>query len=148
MTLNFIRSLSAGGFADVHHPEQWELPFFRRAKAPDSLREEYERTTRKLAEALRFMEALGEMTVEELTRVDFYTSHEGLNLHYESAQTRSVPRRDGLLGPHDALPLDRRAHARASTAPTSSSSAASRTRSASSSAPASRPTRCCASSTR
>jgi 3-deoxy-7-phosphoheptulonate synthase len=96
MTLNFIRSLSAGGFADVHHPEQWELPFFRRAKAPDSLREEYERTTRNLAEALHFMEALGEMTVEELTRVDFYTSHEGLNLHYESAQTRSVPRRTGF----------------------------------------------------
>src|SRR5580700_3480330 len=96
MTLNFIRSLSAGGFADVHHPEQWELPFFRRAKATDSLREEYERTTRNLAEALRFMEALGEMTVEELTRVDFYTSHEGLNLHYESAQTRSVPRRTGF----------------------------------------------------
>jgi len=95
MTLNFIRSLSAGGFADVHHPEQWELPFFRGARAPDSLREEYERTTRQLADALRFMEAIGEITVEELTRVDFYTSHEGLNLHYESAQTRQVPRRDG-----------------------------------------------------
>jgi 3-deoxy-7-phosphoheptulonate synthase len=96
MTLNFIRSLSAGGFADVHHPEQWELPFFRRASSvPDTLREEYERTTRQLAEALRFMEALGESTVEELTRVDFYTSHEGLNLLYESAQTRQVPRREG-----------------------------------------------------
>jgi 3-deoxy-7-phosphoheptulonate synthase len=41
------------------------------------------------------MEALGESSIEELTRVDFYTSHEGLNLHYESAQTRQVPRRDG-----------------------------------------------------
>jgi 3-deoxy-7-phosphoheptulonate synthase len=95
MTLNFIRSLSAGGFADVHHPEQWELPFVGRSKGPDSLREEYERTTHQLAEALRFMEALGESTVEELTRVEFYTSHEGLNLHYESAQTRQVPRREG-----------------------------------------------------
>ena len=95
LTLNFIRSLSAGGFADVHHPEQWELSFFRRAGMSGALREEYERTTHQLAEALHFMEALGEMTVEELTRVDFYTSHEGLNLHYESAQTRSVPRRGG-----------------------------------------------------
>ncbi len=95
MTLNFIRSLSAAGFADVHHPEYWELSFFRRAGVPDSLREEYERTTSQLAEALRFMEALGESTVEELTKVDFYTSHEGLNLHYESAQTRQVPRRSG-----------------------------------------------------
>ena len=95
MTLNFIRSLSAGGFADVHHPEQWELSFFQRAAVPDSLRREYEQTTHQLAEALRFMEALGESTVEELTRVDFYTSHEGLNLYYESAQTRQVPRRAG-----------------------------------------------------
>ena len=95
MTLNFIRSLSAGGFADVHHPEYWELSFFRRAGVPDSLRIEYERTTKQLAEALRFMEALGESSVEELTRVDFYTSHEGLNLPYESSQTRQVPRRDG-----------------------------------------------------
>ena len=95
MTLNFIRSLSAAGFADVHHPEYWQLSFFRRASVPDSLLGEYEHTTRQLAEALRFMEALGESTVEELTRVDFYTSHEGLNLHYESAQTRQVPRREG-----------------------------------------------------
>jgi 3-deoxy-7-phosphoheptulonate synthase len=95
LTLNFIRSLSAGGFADVHHPEYWELSFFRRAGMPDSLREEYERTTSQLANALHFMEALGEISVEELTRVDFYTSHEGLNLHYESAQTRQVPRREG-----------------------------------------------------
>ena len=95
MTLNFIRSLSAAGFADVHHPEYWQLAFFRQARAPEALLAEYERTTRQLAEALRFMEALGESTVEELTRVDFYTSHEGLNLHYESAQTRQVPRREG-----------------------------------------------------
>ncbi len=95
MTLNFIRSLSAGGFADVHHPEYWELAFFRRANVPDSLRHEYERTTGQLGEALRFMEALHERSVEELTRVDFYTSHEGLNLHYESGQTRRVPRKEG-----------------------------------------------------
>jgi 3-deoxy-7-phosphoheptulonate synthase len=95
MTLNFVRSLSAGGFADVHHPEQWELSFFRRASASDDLRQEYEKTTRQLADALSFMEAIGERSVEELTRVDFYTSHEGLNLLYESAQTRAVPRRKG-----------------------------------------------------
>lgn len=94
MTLNFVRSLSAGGFADVHHPEYWDLSFFRAAMSPE-LHEEYARTTQKLAEALRFMEALGESTVEELTRVDFFTSHEGLNLHYEAAQTRQVPRRTG-----------------------------------------------------
>ena len=96
LTLNFIRSLSAAGFADVHHPEYWDLAFFQRAELPAHLREEYERTTRQLSDALRFMGALGENTVEELTRVDFFTSHEGLNLHYESAQTRTVPRRPGF----------------------------------------------------
>ncbi len=95
LTLNFIRSLSAGGFADLHHPEQWDLSFFEQADLPEDLRDEYQRTSHQLAEALRFMEAIGERKVDDLTRVTFYTSHEGLNLHYESAQTRTVPRRSG-----------------------------------------------------
>ncbi len=102
MTLNFVRSLSNGGFADMHHPEYWDLGFVSRADLSDEIRAEYMQTTEKLAEALRFMEAIGESTVDELTRVTFYTSHEGLNLHYESAQTRTVPRRTGhyLLTTH------------------------------------------------
>lgn len=95
MTLNFIRSLSDGGFADLHHPEQWDLSFMEHASLPAALRDEYHRTSQQLAEALRFMEALGETSVDELSRVTFFTSHEGLNLHYESAQTRTVPRRAG-----------------------------------------------------
>ena len=102
LTLNFVRSLTAAGFADLHHPEYWDLGFFTRCGLTPALREEYMHTTARLSEALRFMEALGEMTVDELSRVDFYTSHEGLNLHYESAQTRKVPRREGhyLLTTH------------------------------------------------
>lgn len=95
LTLNFIRSLSAGGFADLHHPEQWDLSFFENANLSGELKEEYRRTSQQLSEALRFMEALGETSVDELTRVTFFTSHEGLNLHYESAQTRRVPRKEG-----------------------------------------------------
>ena len=104
MTLNFIRSLSAGGFADLHHPEQWDLSFMSHASLSSELRDEYQRTSRQLAEALRFMEALGETSIEELSRVTFYTSHEGLNLHYESAQTREVPRRDGFWNLTTHLP--------------------------------------------
>ncbi|MEC9374179.1 MAG: 3-deoxy-7-phosphoheptulonate synthase class II, partial [Planctomycetota bacterium] len=96
MTLNFIRALVEGGFADLHHPEYWDLGFFEHADLPPELRAEYQRMTASLAEALKFMEALGETSVEELTRVEFYTSHEGLNLLYESAQTRRVPRRPGF----------------------------------------------------
>ncbi len=102
LTLNFVRSLTAAGFADLHHPEYWDLGFFTRSGLTPELREEYMNTTQKLSEALRFMEALGETTVDEISRVDFYTSHEGLNLHYEAAQTRKVPRREGnyLLTTH------------------------------------------------
>jgi 3-deoxy-7-phosphoheptulonate synthase len=92
MTLNFVRSLSAGGFADLHHPEYWDISFTERAGLTPAVRESFQTTTRQLSDALRFMEALGEGTVSELSRVEFFTSHEGLNLHYESAQTRAVPR--------------------------------------------------------
>jgi len=95
LTLNFIRSLVDGGFADLHHPEYWNLSFFSHASLSPAIRAEYERMTSNLADGLRFMEALGEREVDDLTRVDFFTSHEGLNLIYESAQTRMVPRRDG-----------------------------------------------------
>lgn len=95
LTLNFIRSLVDGGFADLHHPEYWDLSFFAHASLSASLREEYQRMTANLADGLRFMEALGEKAVDDLTRVEFFTSHEGLSLDYESAQTRTVPRRAG-----------------------------------------------------
>lgn len=96
LTLNFVRALVEGGFADLHHPEYWDLTWFDKAGVSTELRAEYERMTANLADGLEFMEALGERAVEELTRVEFFTSHEGLNLLYESAQTREVPRRDGF----------------------------------------------------
>ncbi len=95
VTLNFIRSLLEGGFADVHHPEYWDLSFVRGGGLSPERQAAYERVSASLAEALEFMEALGEARVDELTRVEFFTSHEGLNLLYESAQTRRVPRREG-----------------------------------------------------
>ena len=96
LTLNFIRSLTAGGFADLHHPEYWDMAFLSRADLNPQLREDYTRMSRDLSSALRFMEALGETSIDDLTRVEFFTSHEGLSLHYESAQTRRVPRREGF----------------------------------------------------
>lgn len=104
VTLNFIRSLLDGGFADLHHPEYWELGFMRNAGLPDDLRDAYHDMTERLADGLRFMEAIGEKSVEDLTRVEFFTSHEGLNLLYESAQTRTVPRRAGWFNLSTHLP--------------------------------------------
>jgi 3-deoxy-7-phosphoheptulonate synthase len=104
LTLNFVRSLAAGGFADLHHPEFWDLSHLQRADLSAELREEYRAMVGHLGEAIRFMEALGESTVDELTRVEFYASHEGLSLAYESAQTKSVPRREGYYDLTTHLP--------------------------------------------
>ena len=104
LTLNFVRSLSAGGFADAHHPEYWDLGFFQRTAVPEELRKSYEQTTARLADALRFMSVLGESTVAELTRVEFFTSHEGLHLEYEAALTKTVPRRSGYYDLSTHLP--------------------------------------------
>jgi 3-deoxy-7-phosphoheptulonate synthase len=102
LTLNFVRSLSAGGFADLHHPEYWDLSFFARADLPEALREEYLHTSDRIADALRFMQAVTQSSVDELTRVEFFTSHEGLHLAYEAAHTQEVPHNPGqyLLNTH------------------------------------------------
>jgi 3-deoxy-7-phosphoheptulonate synthase len=49
----------------------------------------------RIADAIRFMETCATVPAGDLNRMDFFTSHEGLNLWYEQAQTRQVPRRQG-----------------------------------------------------
>jgi 3-deoxy-7-phosphoheptulonate synthase len=91
LTLNFIRALAEGGFADLHHPEYWDIRF-----AAGSVHAvEYERIVDSIRESISFMTAITGIDAQILRRVDFYTSHEGLALHYEQAQTRRVPRREG-----------------------------------------------------
>jgi 3-deoxy-7-phosphoheptulonate synthase len=91
LTINFIRALIEGGFADLHHPEYWNLGFA--ANSPRGA--EYMRMVESIGESLRFMETLAGSVVADINRVDFFTSHEGLNLYYEQAQTREVPHRAG-----------------------------------------------------
>ncbi|HMY20059.1 MAG TPA: 3-deoxy-7-phosphoheptulonate synthase, partial [Polyangium sp.] len=61
LTLNFVRSLSGGGIVDVHPLEDWDAYPFDRPELPISQRESFSKTTRDIGEALRFMEALGEL---------------------------------------------------------------------------------------
>ena len=91
LTLNFVRSLVDGGFADLHHPEYWDLDFVKHS--PEAA--EYQKLVENIGDSLRFMETLAGRQVGEINRVDFYSSHEGLHLLYEQAQTRRVPRRPG-----------------------------------------------------
>lgn len=55
-----------------------------------------------LSDSLHFMETLAGVQAGEISRVDFFTCHEGLLLPYEQAVTRQVPRREGWynLGTH------------------------------------------------
>ena len=91
MTMNFVRALIDGGFADLHHPEYWDLAWVGHAP----LAHEYQRMVGAIGDAVRFMETLAGGQVHNINRVDFYTSHEALLLPYEETQTRQVPRQDG-----------------------------------------------------
>jgi 3-deoxy-7-phosphoheptulonate synthase len=102
MTLNFIRALVDGGFADLHHPEYWDLNFLGKASLTMESRANYIQRVQAVANAIELMEVLTGQQMAELTHAEFYTSHEGLSLHYEAALTRQVPRRTGYynLGCH------------------------------------------------
>ncbi|MFT4179296.1 MAG: 3-deoxy-7-phosphoheptulonate synthase class II [Thermomonas sp.] len=91
MTMNFVRSLIDGGFADLHHPEYWGLGWVEQSP----LAGEYQKMVASIGDAVRFMETLAGRQMHSLNRVDFFTSHEALLLPYEEAQTRKVPRADG-----------------------------------------------------
>lgn len=88
MTLNYIRALSVGGFADLHHPEYWDLTWVRHSP----LAGEYRRTVASIAESLRFLESVLDIHAAELERVDFFASHEALHLSFEEALTRQDER--------------------------------------------------------
>ncbi|MEO7734640.1 MAG: 3-deoxy-7-phosphoheptulonate synthase, partial [Kofleriaceae bacterium] len=91
LTLNFIRALVEGGFADLHHPENWDMSFA--SGTPHAA--QYQRIVDSIRESLDFVSAITGVESEVLRRVDVFTSHEALALPYEQAQTRRVPRRPG-----------------------------------------------------
>ena len=88
LTFNFVRALVDGGFADLHHPEYWNLAFVRHSPLKDA----YQRIVDSIADSLDFFESISGRPVHETNRVEFYASHEGLHLLYEQAQTRFIPR--------------------------------------------------------
>ena len=86
LTLNYVRALVDGGFADLHHPEYWDLDFVRNSP----LEAEYRRIVQSIVDSLNFMETISGQPLSESSRIDFFTSHEGLHLLYEQAQTGLV----------------------------------------------------------
>src|ERR1051325_4669200 len=91
MTINFVRGLIDGGFADLHHPEYWDLDWVKHSP----LAAAYQKQVDAIGDSVRFMETLTGTPIHEFSRVDFFTSHEALLLWDEQAQTRQVPRNPG-----------------------------------------------------
>jgi 3-deoxy-7-phosphoheptulonate synthase len=89
LTLNFVRSLMDGGFADLHHPENWDLDFVGATETA----QEYHELVGSVSKSLEFFEAIMGEPMHRTHRVEFYASHEGLHLPYEQAQTRYLPHR-------------------------------------------------------
>jgi 3-deoxy-7-phosphoheptulonate synthase len=89
-TLNLIRAFTQGGFADLREVHSWNKGF-----AANPANQRYEQLARDIDRAIKFMEAAG-ANFEELKRVEFYTSHEGLLMDYERPMTR-IDSRTGML---------------------------------------------------
>ncbi|MGW0575072.1 class II 3-deoxy-7-phosphoheptulonate synthase [Streptomyces sp. NPDC002920] len=90
-TLNLIRAITTGGYADLRQVHEWNRDFV--AKSP--VGERYERIAQEIDNALAFLTACG-ANPAKLHSTDFFTSHEALLLDYEVALTR-VDSRTGLL---------------------------------------------------
>lgn len=98
MTLNLVRALTNTGFADLHHPEYWNLDFIHRTP----LEKEYRQIVQSIQETISFIEIVSGNPLRNLERTQFFTSHEALHLPYEEAFTRNVPHNEGIfnLGTH------------------------------------------------
>ena len=90
LTLNFVRSLIDGGFADLHHPENWDLDWVGHSRTADK----YHEIVRSISDSLDFMESILGRAVHQTQRADIYAAHEGLHLSYEQSQTRYLDHRN------------------------------------------------------
>ncbi len=90
ITLNFVRSLIDGGFADLHHPEYWDVDWVGHSTMAD----EYHQIVKSISNSIDFLETFSGKEVYRSQRADIYASHEGLHLLYEQSQTRFLDRRE------------------------------------------------------
>ena len=95
-TLNLLRAFAWGGYANLDNTHRWMLGFVK--DSPQSGR--YQELADRITQTLGFMRAIGldPEEHEQLSRTDFYTSHEALLLGYEQAMTRV----DSTTGDHYA----------------------------------------------
>jgi 3-deoxy-7-phosphoheptulonate synthase len=85
-TLNLVRALTTGGFADLRQVHAWNRGFV----AESATGGRYEALADEIDRTLAFMRACG-VDTKELGTAEFFVGHEGLLLDYESALTRTEP---------------------------------------------------------
>lgn len=85
-TLNLIRAMVGGGYANLNRVHEWNRKFV--ADSPQGKR--YQEMADQIGAALTFLAAIGinADTNESLRATQFFTSHEALLLGYEEALTR------------------------------------------------------------
>ena len=86
-TLNLLRALAGGGYANLHQVHRWTLDFMGQSRWAERYRDVADR----IGEALDFMAACGvhPETDPRLQGTEFYTSHEALLLPFEQAMVRT-----------------------------------------------------------
>ena len=82
LTLNYIRALTESGFTDLAEAEHWNLDFMARSSRAG----EYQQIVDEVRRAFALLQHVGASAPRE--RNKFFTCHEALHLHYESALTR------------------------------------------------------------
>lgn len=92
ITMNLLRGLAQGGFADLRRVQQWNQDFVARSAQG----ERYQALSRRIEESLAFMAACGMAPARtpQLRGTELYTSHEALLLPYEEA----LLRQDSMTG--------------------------------------------------
>jgi len=84
-SLNYIRALIEGGFADLRSMEKWDIVFSGESEDGKA----YRKMVDSIVKAFDMLEPFGMAPAsEKVQRMNFYTSHEALLLPYEEALTR------------------------------------------------------------
>jgi 3-deoxy-7-phosphoheptulonate synthase len=85
-TLNLLRALAQGGFADLHQVHRWNMSFVEASPS----KKRYLKMSRRIEDALAFMEVCGidSQTAPTLRETRLFTSHEALLLNYEESLSR------------------------------------------------------------
>lgn len=97
-TLNYCRALLSSEFADLHHPDSWNLQseYWNLEHVKNAaVRTKYQSIVNQLLDALDFMRTIGADHDPTTKSVDLFMSHEGLLLEYESRLTRAAPVKSG-----------------------------------------------------